>query len=86
MPERSLRIIFSVSSPCSSSVAASNDCSDSCPALLRSLWQVTQYCLTSAVCSAGSIVVAAGACDAAGLTWRLKPPSLICAAQPAGAC
>jgi hypothetical protein len=53
--KRSFRIIFSVSSPCSSTAAASNACSDSWPALVRSLWQVTQYCLTSAVCSAGTI-------------------------------
>ena len=67
MPARSLRIIFSVSAPFSSIFAASNDASDRSPALPRSLWQVAQYCLTSAVCSAGNIVVVAGACDDAGL-------------------
>ena len=66
MPARSLRIIFSVSSPWSSILLASNDASDRLPALPRSLWQVEQYCLTTAVCSAGSIVVTAGACVATG--------------------
>jgi hypothetical protein len=70
MPARSLRIIFSVTSPFSSSLAASKDCSVSplTRSLLRSLWQLAQYCLTSAVCSAASRVVADGACDAAGFT------------------
>ncbi|MDP2389033.1 MAG: hypothetical protein Q8N52_01800, partial [Acidobacteriota bacterium] len=54
--------------PCSSSSAASNDASDKPPALPRSLWHPAQYCLTSAVCSAGSMVVVAGACETAGLT------------------
>src|SRR4051794_24275155 len=50
MPARSLRIIFSATSPCCGAVVASNDASESPPALPRSLWQPAQYCLTSAVC------------------------------------
>ena len=68
MPARSLRIIFSVSSPFSSIFAASKLATTDPPALPRSLWHVAQYCLTIAVCSAASIVDAAGACDTAGFT------------------
>ncbi len=71
MPLRSLRIIFSVSSPFSSILAASKLTSDRPPALLRSLWHPVQYCLTTAVCSAGSIVVAVGGCETAGFTAGL---------------
>jgi hypothetical protein len=42
MPARSLRIIFSTTGVCSRRLAASNDASDSPPALPRSLWQVAQ--------------------------------------------
>src|SRR5215204_4329717 len=64
MPDRSLRIIFSVSSPLSSSLAASKAANEMPPALPRSLWQPAQYCFTTAVCSDGNIVVTAGGCEA----------------------
>ena len=55
MPARSLRIIFSATRRVAQQrCAASNDASDSSPALPRSLWQPTQYCLTSAVSSRGA--------------------------------
>src|SRR6185436_3770296 len=51
MPVRSLRIIFSATSPCSSIFAASNAASVRPPALPRSLWQPAQYCFTSWFCA-----------------------------------
>ena len=52
MPARSLRIIFSATFEVVRRLRGIERASDSCPALARSLWQVTQYCLTSAFCSA----------------------------------
>ena len=83
MPARNLRIIFSAVSPCSLSLVASNAASERPPALPRSLWQPAQYCFTSAVCSAGNIVVVAGACDVTGLTTAACLPAI---ARAAGAC
>ncbi len=67
MPARSLRMIFSVSAGSCTSFAASKPASDRSPALPRSLWQVAQYCLTTAVCSAAVIAVGVAACAATGL-------------------
>ncbi len=63
MPARSLRIIFSATAALSVTRAASNDARVNPPALPRSLWHVTQYCLTRADCdSAPSVSAAAGVC------------------------
>ena len=64
MPARSLWIIFSVSSRSADARVTSHPASVSSPALLRSLWQPVQYCLTSSACAAAGIT--AGVCATAG--------------------
>ena len=59
MPARSLRIIFSVTSPFSWIFAASKPASDRPPALARSLWQVAQYLPTSSFCAVADMAAAA---------------------------
>ena len=62
MPARSLRIIFSVTSGCSLTLAASKPASTSSPAFIFSLWHEAQFCATSLFCasidSAGAGLVA----------------------------
>ena len=57
MPARSFRIIFSETTTSFAAFAASKLASDRPPALARSLWQPTQYCLTSAVWASASKLV-----------------------------
>ncbi len=65
MPARSFRIIFSVASGDVSALAGVHPCSDSPPALARSLWQVAQNCVTISACAVAGIPVE---CEAAGWT------------------
>ncbi len=64
MRARSLRMIFSVSSPFSVILAASKSASTRPPALARAEWQVVQYFPTSSFCADADI--AAAACETAG--------------------
>ena len=86
MPTRSLRMIFSARPGSAVSRDASNDASDSPPALPRSLWQVAQYCFTVAVYAPASNAGAAGAGVAAAVRTGRGVAGVDAAGRGAGAC
>ena len=78
MPACSLTIIFSAISGCSAAFDTSNDASDKPAAGRRSLWQVAQYFVTTALCS--ELLAAAGAVARIGVTAGRGVAGAVCEA------